>query len=93
MANAYCKIRGRRIEAQQYYQRAVESDPNLIEAHMQLGNSLFVEARFDLAIASYAKVIQLEPNHPEAHYYLGLAYRQTGQAHRGDRQLCSEQWH
>ncbi|AFY70653.1 glycosyl transferase family 9 [Thalassoporum mexicanum PCC 7367] len=72
------QAQGRKLEAQQYYQRAVESDANLVDAHLQLGNSLFMEARFGLAIASYERVIQLQPDHKEAHYYLGLAYRQVG---------------
>ena len=43
-----------------------------------MGVLLKVLGRLNEAITQYQKVIEIEPNHAEAHYYLGIAFNEIG---------------
>jgi DNA-binding winged helix-turn-helix (wHTH) protein/tetratricopeptide (TPR) repeat protein len=47
--------------------RAVELDPSLAEAHVQLGNVQFYDRNPSAAETTYKKAIELDPTDPQAH--------------------------
>ena len=50
-----------------------------LDEHARAGLRAIEEQRFDDAIASFTKVLELEPNRPDMNHALGMAY-----VHRGD---------
>jgi arylsulfatase A-like enzyme/Tfp pilus assembly protein PilF len=58
--------------------RALAEDPEIVEAHMLLGNVLRKDDRHDEAVAAYRDALALDPEHREALYSLALAYKETG---------------
>ena len=50
----------------------------LADALTKRGNTLRQKGEIDMAITVYAKALQLKPDHPEAHYNLGIALMQQG---------------
>jgi len=59
--------------------RALELDPALAGAHLQLGIIYASQKDFDRAIASFQKAIAIDPKLEEAHYRLAQAYTRTGE--------------
>jgi hypothetical protein len=64
---------GRLDEAVELYRAAIESRPDLVGAHYNLGNALLELHRPQEAVQSYAEVVQREPGHAPAQRNLGLA--------------------
>jgi arylsulfatase A-like enzyme/Tfp pilus assembly protein PilF len=58
--------------------QALESDPEIVEAHMMLGNLHGKSGRRDEAIAAYRQALALDPDHEGAAFSLALAYREAG---------------
>jgi serine/threonine-protein kinase len=65
-------------EATEYYQKALQHDPNYARAYSNLGLTAEAQGRLDEAIAYYQHAIQLDPNYPWAHYNLGNVLRLEG---------------
>jgi tetratricopeptide (TPR) repeat protein len=65
-------------QAQPALEKSVRLDPNLGEAHLELG--ILYDERPDLAraIAAYRRAISASPKLEEAHYRLAQAYRRAG---------------
>jgi Flp pilus assembly protein TadD len=59
--------------------RAIAIEPNLPEAHCNLGIALQAGGRVDDAVAAYRRALALRPKYPEAHSNLGTALREQGQ--------------
>ena len=78
---------GRLDEAIAACRRAIELEPELAEAHNNLGNALKDQGRLDQAIAAYHRAIELKPVLAEAHINLGIASDGPAAARRGDRRL------
>lgn len=53
------------------YMKAIELDPEYIEAYHDLGNSYYYEGKYDEAIKYYEKVIEIDPDYVEVYYDLG----------------------
>jgi tetratricopeptide (TPR) repeat protein len=66
---------------------AVELDPKLAAAYLQLGILKDSQADYAKAIAAYKRAIEIDPLLEEAHYRLGLAYRRTGDGTRARYEL------
>lgn len=62
-----------------YYQRAIERDPDYIDAHYDLGVAYYHRAAVGKAIAEYQTVLKLDPEYHAAHYRIGLCYKHVGQ--------------
>ena len=45
------------------YQKALEINPNYMEAHSNLGVALFQKGQLDEAIAQYQKALEINPNY------------------------------
>ena len=70
------KRQGRYSQAEEFYQRAVQQDPQFSEAVSNLGNVYLATKQTDLAIASHQRAIDLDPNRGAFYYNLYRAYSQ-----------------
>ena len=68
--------------------KALELDPQLAEAHLQLGNLYFGQKNYVESIPEFERVLHLSPQTADAHYKLGQAYFRTGDKNRADEQLA-----
>jgi tetratricopeptide (TPR) repeat protein len=60
--------------------KAIELDPQLGRAYLQLGILYSEKKEFPQAISAFQKAIEVTPFPDEAHYRLAQVYRQTGEA-------------
>jgi tetratricopeptide (TPR) repeat protein len=63
-------------------------DPQLAEAHLQLGNLHFDQKKYSESIPEFTRALELNPDLSDAHYRLGQAYVRTGDKERGQAQLA-----
>ena len=75
---AVLEATGRKSEALDANQTAVELSPQDAAAHFNLGNTLKELGRLDEALASYTQSIALKPDFVEAHYNLGNTHKELG---------------
>ncbi len=66
---------------------AVDLDPQLSEAHFQLGILFAAQQKPVEAIREYEMAIKFQPDFADAHYRLGQAYQRTGQKDRAKAQF------
>jgi tetratricopeptide (TPR) repeat protein len=62
-----------RPEGWKKFERAIEADPVAWEPFMARGNLYYKMKRYDEAIREYERVLQILPDHPDAHYNLRAA--------------------
>ncbi|HSO21314.1 MAG TPA: tetratricopeptide repeat protein, partial [Chondromyces sp.] len=67
--------------------KAVELDPNEIEAHFWYGVTLFLMGRFDASAAAHEVALALDPRSPNVISQLGLSLYFAGDRERGKRLL------
>ena len=65
-------------EAVRLFRRAIALQPDLSEAHYQLGLLLFEQRQWREAVPALEAAVRVKPDFVEAHYRLALAYRRTG---------------
>ena len=65
---------GNYAEAAAYFEGKLKSKPDDPVLNNQLAYSYAKIGKFDLAVKSYQKALQLKPDYPEAHYNLGYLY-------------------
>ncbi len=68
-------------------QRAISADPDLPEAHLQLGNLNADQGKFAEAIPEYQRALELNSDLADAHYRLGQAFVRTGQKDKAQEQF------
>lgn len=78
---------GRLVEAKKHLRRALALNPQLPEAHVQLGVISQAEGRLTEAITAYQRAVALAPTYAIARYRLGLAYQKLGQATKAQVEL------
>ncbi len=61
------------------FQKAVESDPKSVKAHLYLAWAYEKKGEKEKAIGEYQKITEIDPNHLDAHYRLGRYYDSVGQ--------------
>ncbi|MEO0012772.1 MAG: hypothetical protein RLZZ535_1161 [Cyanobacteriota bacterium] len=61
--------------AEIYYLQAISMQPDLVEAHYDLGSILHQQTKLDQALNCYQQVLQLDPNFGKAYYSLGQVYQ------------------
>lgn len=71
--------------------RAVALDPNLADAHLQLGNLAFDQKKYAESIPEYKRALHLSPAMADAHYRLGQAYVHTGEKDLARQELATYQ--
>ena len=71
------------MKAMQEFETAIQLDPNNFMGRMGRGMSMLMApppfGNVDSALADLQKVVELEPNSAEGHFYLGLAYQKKGE--------------
>jgi Tfp pilus assembly protein PilF len=61
------------------FQKAIEVDPKDRDSLYALGHIYFTRDKFAEARDAFIKVIQIDPNFPEAHNYLGTVYERLNE--------------
>lgn len=69
---------GRYDDAAAKVQEALVADPEIIDAHAQLGNIYRKAGREADAVAAYKRALALDPEHAQSTFNLALAYRAMG---------------
>jgi tetratricopeptide (TPR) repeat protein len=67
--------------------RSISLDPNLAEAHLQLGNLWSDQHKYADAVPEYKTALRLNGDLADAHYRLGQAYVHTGQRDLAQQEL------
>jgi tetratricopeptide (TPR) repeat protein len=62
-----------------YFTKAVELNPNLVEAYEKRAIHYYFQRRYDNAIRDYTRIIELKPNRAEAYLMLGSALLKKGE--------------
>jgi arylsulfatase A-like enzyme/tetratricopeptide (TPR) repeat protein len=73
-------VQGRYDDAIAKVQKALAADPEILEAHMLLGNFLKKSHRPEEAIAAYRRALALDPEHQETLFLLAVTYKDMGRA-------------
>ena len=88
------KRQGRYLQAEEFYRKAIDSDPTFSETFSNLGNVYLALKQINAAIAIYQQAIDLNPDKGAYHYNLYRAYsqetflsRKTDNAFQRARQL------
>ena len=68
-------------------QKAINLDPNLADARLQLGNLYSDQSQYAEAIPEYVKALEVKSEVADAHYRLGQAYVHTGQKEKAQEQF------
>jgi predicted O-linked N-acetylglucosamine transferase (SPINDLY family) len=76
---AALKNQGKLDEALAAYRKAIEIEPDLVEASYNLGNALKTLGRLDEAVVAYRHTIRIRPGLLQAHCNLGNALCDQGQ--------------
>jgi len=66
-------------EAAQAYRKAIEAAPEWVEAHINLGTTLYQLGRMEQARDEFACAIAFEPDNALAEFNLGCVFQQLGQ--------------
>ncbi|MBZ5514016.1 MAG: tetratricopeptide repeat protein [Acidobacteriia bacterium] len=67
--------------------KAIALDPQLADAHLQLGTLYHDQQREPEAVPEFQAAVRLNPANPDAHYRLAQAYLRTGDKQRGQEEL------
>ena len=67
--------------------KSLALDPNLADAHLQLGNLYSDQNKHAEAIPEYKRALELNPDLADAYYRLGQAYVRTGEKDRAQEQF------
>jgi Tfp pilus assembly protein PilF len=59
--------------------KAVEANPNGVDAMVALANAYFEQDNNDAALPLLQRALKISPNHPRAHLTLGTIYQTIGQ--------------
>ena len=84
-----CGAQGRSVDAEQFFQAALEVNANNLEAYNQYAVFLRGRGRFDDAEAAYLAALQVWPDHPETHRNLGVLY----DLYRGNAERALEHYY
>lgn len=67
--------------------KAILLDPQLSEAHLQLGNLYSDQSKYAESIPEYGKALDINPDLADAHYRLGQAYVHTSAKDKAQEQF------
>ncbi len=69
---------GTEDETLEALKRAVELDPNHLEARLHLGRNYYEQSRYDLALQQFRAIAEKDPNYPWIHYHLSVLLGDMG---------------
>ncbi len=75
--------KGNLPEAQKIYEKAIALDPTFVDARRNLGSTYAMQGRFKEAIVQFQEAIKYAPQQAILYYFLGSAYRDSGDANMG----------
>jgi tetratricopeptide (TPR) repeat protein len=73
-------------QARDAYRRALELDPGLAGAHVNLGRQLHIAGELGRAEPHYREAVRLEPDDPTPHFNLGVLLEEVG---RGEEAILA----
>jgi tetratricopeptide (TPR) repeat protein len=79
--------RGNRAAAQTWLGSALALYPACVPAIVNTGNLLLEAGDLDAAIEQFQTAIRLDPDDPDAHHNLGVAYKRAGRRRDAVREL------
>jgi tetratricopeptide (TPR) repeat protein len=65
-------------QARQAYERTLELDPGLAEAHVNLGRQLHIAGELGRAEPHYREAVMLDPDDPTPHFNIGVLLEELG---------------
>lgn len=65
-------------QAREAYERALELDPGIADAHVNLGHLLHMAGELSRAEPHYREAVRLEPDDPTPHFNLGVLLEEVG---------------
>ena len=68
--------------------KAISLNDSLSEAHVQLGNLLADQHKYEESIPEYVRALELDPNLADAHYRLGTNYVHVGQKDKAQKEFA-----
>ena len=71
-------VEGRIEDGIRKVRQALDQDPEIVEAHVMLGNMSTKVRREDQAVAAYQRALALDPDNQNAAFNLALAYKTAG---------------
>jgi len=83
---AYARLQ-RYEEAVKMFFTCRDLDPGVAAVSFQLGRAQQALGRVEDAIAAYRRTVQIETNHPSAHYFLGQLLVRSGRQQEGLKEL------
>jgi tetratricopeptide (TPR) repeat protein len=78
---------GRRSDARQAFEDALELQPRFAPALVNLGNLLLEEGELEAAVAQYEAAIRSDDRYAPAHHNLAVAYKRLGRTADSVREL------
>jgi tetratricopeptide (TPR) repeat protein len=75
-------------EAIAHFAKAAKLDMNFSDAYLGLGASLIQQKRFSDAISPLETAVKLEPQNPNAHYSLAMAYSRAGRKPESEKEFA-----
>jgi tetratricopeptide (TPR) repeat protein len=78
------------LDAIAHFTRAATLDPRFIDAQLGLGRALLASDRPADAIAPLEAAVKLQPDNPEPHFHLAIAYRRAGRKTDSDREALAQ---
>lgn len=69
------------------YKKAIELNPNYLQAHMNLGAAYIGQKKYDKAIEEFNTVVKLNYYYGTAHYNLGYVYLLKGEKGKAQEEL------
>lgn len=69
---------GNHHEAQSFFRKALELEPNRADLHYNLAKTLKESENFSDALLSYQNAIAFDPNHAMAHHNMGIVHKELG---------------
>lgn len=76
--SVFLRSMGRFDEAMAETRKAQQLDPLSLSVNTQKGSLLWLARRCDEAIEQLLQVVELDPNYPTSHFFLGLDYETKG---------------
>ncbi|MGI9666369.1 MAG: tetratricopeptide repeat protein [Acidimicrobiia bacterium] len=67
------------LAAEQAYRNAIDLDPSLAEAHLNLGRLLHAAGTVRDALEQYVAALEIDPSDATAHYNIGVASQDLGE--------------
>src|SRR6202041_497465 len=74
----YVMTMGRQIEAIALMKKSQTLDPLSIIINVAIGWANYMARRYDEALEQFLQTVELDPNYPVTHWFLGLLYRAAG---------------